>query len=123
MAPSRFWNWFFPTETPSKSSPNSPKDRKSDSPGQPTSEVLDCRSPEGVTVGIIDSINVLCGFLNERDDIYSSRHVLDAMMDLNDSPGFRKLKAASQVAKRLADARDDGIPTGVPGTKWFVLNS
>ncbi len=84
--------------------------------------MLNCRSPEGITVGIIDSINVLCGFLEERDNIYSSRHVLDAMMDLNDSPGFRKLKAASQVAKRLRDAEDNGIPTGVPGTNWSVLN-
>lgn len=49
----------------------------------------DCRSPDGVTVGIIDSIIVLCRLLIGRD--LSAFEIVEALKDLEADEDFNFL--------------------------------
>ncbi len=50
---------------------------------------LDCKSPEGVTVGLIDSLMSIAGVLSERD--LDTPAIQEALMDLAGDGDIRKL--------------------------------
>lgn len=55
----------------------------------PRQSHTDCRSPAGITVGLIDSIITACRVLRDRD--FRDAAVLEALRDLAEDPDFGHL--------------------------------
>lgn len=52
----------------------------------------ECRSPEGITVGLIDAINTVSKVLVLQD--LSHPAVIEALRDLRDDPAFQDIQLA-----------------------------
>ena len=52
----------------------------------------ECRTPDGITVGLVDSINTICQLLVVRD--FSAPEVIEALRDLKDDRAFHDLQLA-----------------------------
>ena len=59
-----------------------------------TQEVQNCRSEEGVTVGLVDAVISILRVLAPRD--LSTTHVQEALADLTEDPDLRTVLAARQ---------------------------
>lgn len=57
-------------------------------------DVIDCRSEEGITIGLIDAINTISQLLTPRD---LSGSVVEALKDLKADPAFQNLLIALEV--------------------------
>lgn len=62
-------------------------------------QTLDCRSEEGVTVGIIDAIITLCHLMDKRDT--SPVTVQEALKDLRADESFRDLLTTETIVSEL----------------------
>ena len=56
-----------------------------------------CRSPEGVTVGLVDAIIGIVRVLAPRD--LSAFHVQEALADLFEDPDFRTVRVAHKAGE------------------------
>jgi hypothetical protein len=61
-------------------------------PDQAATEPQSCRSPEGITVGLVDAIIGIVRVLAPRD--LSARHVQEALADLFEDSDFRTVQEA-----------------------------
>lgn len=52
----------------------------------------ECRTPDGITVGLIDSIHTITQLLVVRD--FSAPEVVEALRDLRDDPAFQDIQLA-----------------------------
>jgi hypothetical protein len=59
---------------------------------QAATEPQSCRSPEGITVGLVDAIIGIVRVLAPRD--LSARHVQEALADLFEDSDFRTVQEA-----------------------------
>jgi len=55
----------------------------------------ECRTPDGITVGLIDSINTVSQLLVVRD--LSAPEVVEALKDLKADPAFQDIQLAMAV--------------------------
>lgn len=55
-------------------------------------EVQDCRSEEGITVGLVDAIIGICRVLAPRD--LHTKNAQEALADLSEDPDFRTVRSA-----------------------------
>ena len=65
----------------------------------------DCRSPEGITIGLIDGIIAMARVLRHRDG--SSEEVQEALKDLRGDEDMAWLMGNSQVRIKLSPEYDD----------------
>lgn len=64
-------------------------------------EPIDCRSPQGITVGLVDAIISIARILAKRD--LTSPAVQEALLDLYDDEDMLKLRMQAQlIAERKA---------------------
>lgn len=52
-------------------------------------KTIECKSNLGLTIGLIDSIIYICRVLENKD--FSNPEILEALKDLNNEQGFKKL--------------------------------
>lgn len=57
-----------------------------------TNNTTECRSPDGITIGLIDTINTVSQLLAVRD--FSAPAVREALTDLRDDPAFQDIQLA-----------------------------
>lgn len=62
-------------------------------------EPIDCRSPEGLVVSLIDTLILISRFIKEND--LDSKAVTEALRDLKGDEGF------SYVLNRVKDVNDE----------------
>lgn len=58
--------------------------------------IIECRSDEGVTIGLIDSLNTISQIIATRD--LTSEHVREALEDLYSDPSFNAIRMAALSA-------------------------
>jgi hypothetical protein len=61
-----------------------------------THTTTECRTPDGITVGLIDSINTACQLLVVRD--LTALEVVEALKDLKSDPAYQAIHMAMAVA-------------------------
>jgi hypothetical protein len=62
------------------------------------SETIDCRSPQGITVGLVDAIISIARILAKRD--LTSPAVQEALLDLYDDEDMLKLRVQAQLIEK-----------------------
>ena len=69
------------------------------------SDTISCRSEEGITVGIIDSIITSLRLFKDRN--LSAESIQEALLDIGDDPDFNEFLNAIEESKK--DRTDEGI--------------